>query len=55
MKTHKVIDIVTPENGGAEGDFSGSFYECQEWVSQQGYGYEIIPLTESEYKFENNI
>ena len=48
MKTHKVIDNMVPEFGGAEGVFAGTYVECHEWVAEQGYGYEVVPLTKEE-------
>lgn len=51
-KTHKVIDIVYHEDEGNE-VFVGTFKECHEWKLQQGFGYQIVPLTPEELKTVN--
>lgn len=50
MKTHKVVDLV--ENSFPV--FVGTEAECNVWVSEQGYGYEVVPLTKEELEFEND-
>jgi hypothetical protein len=52
MKTHKVIDLVYYEDEGNE-VFSGSYQECMEWKLEQGFGYQILPLSLDEIKFYN--
>ena len=46
-KTHKVVDLVYHENEGNE-VFVGTYEECHEWVSEQGFGYGVQPLTKEE-------
>ena len=53
MKTHKVIDLVYHEDEGNIA-FVGTADECQEFVAQQGFGYEITKLTPEEYKIHNS-
>ena len=43
MKTHKVIDLVYHEDEGNE-VFIGTYQECQDWKSEQGFGYQVLPL-----------
>ena len=52
MKTHKVIDLVYHEDEGNEA-FVGTYRECLEWMSEQGFGYKVVPLTKEEIGFEN--
>ena len=58
MKTHKVIDLVYHEDEGNIA-FVGTADECQEFVAQQGFGYEgfgyeITKLTPEEYEIHNS-
>jgi len=50
MKTYKVVDLVL-ENSIS---FTGTFDECHEWKSEQGYGYVVLPLTSEELKNYNH-
>lgn len=52
MKTYKVIDLVYHEDEGNVA-FTGTLEECTEWKSEQGFGYQIVPMTKEEIKFEN--
>ena len=45
--THKVIDLVYHEDEGNEA-FTGTYQECLEWKSDQGFGYQIVPLMKEE-------
>jgi hypothetical protein len=53
MKTHKVIDLVyhDDENNVV---FSGTHQECLDWKSEQGFGYQVLPMTPEEIEFENS-
>lgn len=44
MKTHKVIDLVYHESEGND-VFSGTYQECLEWKTKQGFGYQVVPMT----------
>lgn len=46
-KTHKVVDLVYHQDEGNE-VFVGTYEECHEWVSGQGFGYGVQPLTKEE-------
>ena len=46
-KTHKVVDVVYHEDEGNE-VFVGTYEECHEWASGQGFGYQVVPLTKEE-------
>ena len=52
MKTHKVIDFFYNEKEGNV-SFIGSRKECLNWVNEQGFGHEIVPMTKEELEFEN--
>lgn len=52
MKTHKVIDLVYHEDEGNEA-FIGTLEECIKWVAEQGFGFEIVPLTREEMIIHN--
>ena len=52
MKTHKVIDCVYHEDEGQDA-FSGTLQECHDWISEQGFGYQIVPLLKSEIESYN--
>jgi hypothetical protein len=52
MKTHLVIDLVYTEDEGNQA-FAGTQQECNDWVSEQGYGYKVVPMTEEELKIHN--
>jgi hypothetical protein len=51
-KTHKVIDLVYHEDEGNE-VFVGTRQECEDWKSEQGFGYQVVPLTKEEMKVVN--
>jgi len=52
MKTHIVIDTVYTEEEGNEA-FAGTLQECNDWVSEQGFGYKIVPMTTEELQIHN--
>jgi hypothetical protein len=52
MKTHKVIDLVYHEDEGNQA-FVGTYEECQNWKSEQGFGYQVVPLTKEELEAYN--
>lgn len=54
MKTHKVIDMVYTEEEG-NSVFAGTLKECQEWASQQGFGYQVVPMTKEEIEAYKEI
>lgn len=54
LKTHKVIDVILTEEEGNE-VFVGTLRECEDWKSEQGFGYKIVPLTFAEIEIHNNI
>ncbi len=54
MKTHKVIDLVYHEDEGNEA-FIGSYKECLDWKSDQGFGYQVVPLLKEEIKTYNDV
>jgi hypothetical protein len=48
MKTHKVLDMTYHEDEGNE-VYVGTQLECLDWVREQdGFGYEVVPLTREE-------
>ena len=51
-KTHKVIDLVYHEDEGND-VFAGSFKECHDWKLEQGFGYQIVPMTKEEIELAN--
>lgn len=53
MKDYKVIDLVYHEDEGND-VFAGTLDECLEWMRDQGYGYQIVPMTKEEIKLENS-
>jgi len=53
-KTHKVIDTVYHEDEGND-VFAGTLQECHEWASQQGFGYEVVPMTREEIQAYKEI
>ena len=54
MKTHKVIDLVYHEDEGND-VFSGTYQECLEWKSEQGFGYQVVPMTKEEIEYEREM
>jgi len=52
MKTHVVIDLVYREEEGNQ-PFVGTLEECVDWVNEQGFGYDVKPMTEEELKINN--
>ena len=54
MKTHKVIDLFYYEDEGND-VFSGTYQECLEWESEQGFGYQVVPMTKEEIEHEREI
>lgn len=53
-KTHKVIDLVYHEDEGNE-VYVGSYQECHDWASEQGFGYQVVSLTQEEMLIHNAI
>lgn len=51
-KTHKVIDLVYHEDEGNE-VYAGSYQQCWEWARNQGFGYQVVPMTPEEIKIHN--
>lgn len=51
-KTHKVLDIAMLDKDGV---YSGTEAECHDWVTQQGLGYQVVPMTEEEMEIINSI
>lgn len=51
-KTHKVIDMVYREDEGNE-VYCGTYKECLEWASNQGFGYKVVPMTKEEMEIVN--
>lgn len=47
LKTHKVIDLVYHEDEGNE-VYCGTQEKCHEWASEQGFGYQVVPMTKEE-------
>lgn len=56
MKTHKVINTIYYEDEGNE-IFTGVLQECVDFIDeQQGFGYEIVPMTKEEIEsYPDNI
>lgn len=55
MKTHKVIDLVYHEDEGND-VFCGTYQECLDWKLEQGYGYQVVPMTKEEIEtYPDNI
>jgi len=52
MKTHLVIDEVYHENENNQA-FAGTLLECNDWITEQGFGYKVVPMTEEEIKIHN--
>ena len=52
MKTHKVIDLVYHEDEDNEA-FVGTHHECLDFQSEQGFGYQVIPLLKEELSTYN--
>lgn len=52
--THKVIDLVYHEDEGNEA-FVGTEQECYEWVSEQGFGYQVVALTVEEIEYHTKF
>lgn len=51
-KTHLVIDLVYHEEEHNV-VFSGTYQECMDWKSNQGFGYQVVPMTKEELKIYN--
>lgn len=51
-KTHKVIDTVYRVDEGND-VYCGTHQECLDWVSNQGFGYEVVPMTPKEIEIVN--
>ena len=49
MKTHLVLDVVFDYSPV----FAGTVQECEEWKSEQGFGYGVVPMTKEEIKIHN--
>lgn len=45
VATHEVVDLVyhDDENNIA---FQGTYRECEDWKSEQGFGYQVRPINE---------
>jgi len=41
--THEVVDLVYHEDEGNIA-FEGTYEECQDWKSEQGFGYMVRPI-----------
>lgn len=52
-KTHMVIDMTYHEDEG-NSVFAGTGEECYKWVSEQGFGYEVVSMTNEELKIHNS-
>jgi len=52
FKTHKVIDLVYHEDEGNE-VYVGTQQECHDWAREQGFGYQVVPLTRAEIIIHN--
>lgn len=52
MKTHKVIDLLCTEDEDND-VFVGTQKECEDWRTEQGYGYQILPLSKEEIIIHN--
>ncbi len=42
--THEVIDLVLFEEEGGGSVYEGTEKECHDWVTDQGFGYEVKPI-----------
>lgn len=51
-KTHKVIDEVYHEDEDNVA-LVGTLEECNEFISEQGFGYHHVPLDSEEYEAYN--
>ena len=47
MKTHKVIDLIYRDDE-YNVVFIGTYQECMDWKSNQGFGYMVLPLSKIE-------
>jgi hypothetical protein len=48
VKTHLVIDVIYND-----AVFAGTKLECENWKSEQGFGYKIVPMTKEELSVHN--
>lgn len=48
VKTHIVIDIIYND-----AVYAGTKTECEDWKSQQGFGYRVVPMTKDELLTHN--
>jgi hypothetical protein len=48
VKTHFVIDVIYNDTV-----FAGTKLECENWKSEQGFGYKIVPMTKEELLVHN--
>jgi hypothetical protein len=48
VKTHLVIDVIYND-----AVFAGSKTECEDWESEQGFGYRVVPMTKDELSVHN--
>lgn len=54
MKTHKVIDLVYHEDEGND-VFAGTYEECLNWKAEQGFGYQVVPMTKEEIELYKQV
>lgn len=43
VKNHLVIDVIYNDVV-----FAGTKLECENWKSEQGFGYKVVPMTKEE-------
>lgn len=48
IKTHLVIDVIYND-----AVFAGTKTECEDWKSEQGFGYRVVPMTNDELSVYN--
>jgi hypothetical protein len=48
VKTHLVIDVICND-----AVFAGTKTECEDWKSEQGFGYRVVPMTKDELLVHN--
>lgn len=48
IKTHLVIDVIYND-----AVFAGTKTECEDWKSEQGFGYRVVPMTKDEFSTHN--
>jgi hypothetical protein len=50
VKTHLVIDVIYND-----AVFAGTKTECEDWKSEQGFGYRVVPMTKDELSAHNYL